>query len=128
MSAKTFKGGLDSVLGGEPEKKSPGRPKNETGKRKVVSTSQAGVKPGETRASFIVSEQGLEMIKALARYQGKPIKAVLASAIQRELKASKADLAEALKQYRKNNNDKQQLDEFFERTMREAEGLTEEDE
>jgi len=78
MSKKNFSGGLDSLLGDS--KKKPGRPKTST--RKVEKTSQEGTKEKETRATFIVNEDSLEKLKAIAYWDRKLIKEVVDEAIQ----------------------------------------------
>ncbi len=78
MSKKDFSGGLSTVLG---EDKAP-----ETTKRGITKTSQIGTKPNETRATFIVNEDILEDLKALAWYERKKIKQVLNEALQGYIK------------------------------------------
>ena len=78
MSKKDFSGGLSTVLG---EDKAP-----ETTKREITKTSQIGTKPNETRATFIINEDTLEDLKALAWYERKTIKQVLNEALQGYIK------------------------------------------
>jgi len=78
MSKKDFSGGLSTVLG---EDKAP-----ETTKRGITKTSQIGTKPNETRATFIVNEDTLKDLKALAWYERKTIKQVLNEALQGYIK------------------------------------------
>ena len=78
MSKKNFSGGLDSLLGDSKAK--PGRPKTST--RKIEKTSQEGTKVNETRATFIVNEDSLEKLKAIAYWDRKLIKEVVDEAIQ----------------------------------------------
>jgi len=78
MSKKDFSGGLSTVLG---EDKAP-----ETTKRGITKTSQIGTKPNETRATFIVNEDTLENLKALAWYERKTIKQVLNEALEGYIK------------------------------------------
>jgi len=85
MSKKTFKGGLDSLLGetskkeSQPKKK-PGRPKTST--REITKSSQEGTKENETRATFIVKEDLLEKLKAIAYWDRKLIKDVVNTALE----------------------------------------------
>jgi len=83
MSKKDFSGGLSTVLG---EDKAPEVTKRETTKRGITKTSQIGTKPNETRATFIVNEDILEDLKALAWYERKTIKQVLNEALQGYIK------------------------------------------
>ncbi len=78
MSKKDFKSGLNILLG---EDKTP-----EPAKREITKTSQIGTKPGETRATFIINEDTLEDLKALAWYERKTIKQVLNEALQGYIK------------------------------------------
>lgn len=93
--AKNFTGGLESLL---KETNTPllqereekiveeevvpklGRPK--TNNRTITSTSQLGIKEGETRATFIVNEDLLEKLKALSYWRRKQIKATLQDALE----------------------------------------------
>jgi len=83
MSKKDFSGGLNILLG---EDKAPETTKRETPKREIIKTSQKGCKPGETRATFIINEDTLENLKALAWYERKTIKQVLNEALQGYIK------------------------------------------
>jgi len=76
MSKKNFSGGLDSLIG---DSKKAGRPKTST--RKIEKTSQEGTKEKETRATFIVNEDSLEKLKAIAYWERKLIKDVVAEAM-----------------------------------------------
>lgn len=79
MSKKKFKGGLDTLLGDQAEKTKRGRPKTST--RKVTKSSQEGTKENETRATFIVNEELLDKIKAIAYWDRKLIKDVVNDAM-----------------------------------------------
>jgi len=83
MRKKDFRGGLDTLLG---EDKAPETTKREITKRGITKTSQIGTKPGETRATFIINEDILENLKALAWYERKTIKQVLNEALQGYIK------------------------------------------
>lgn len=91
--AKSFKGGMDSLLGGNSS--SPrnngaaavaAEPAVQRGRKKtnfkvITKQSQVGTKENETRATFIVNEDQLETVKALAYWERRSIKEVLASAL-----------------------------------------------
>lgn len=79
MSKKDFTGGLNSLLG-ENDKPKRGRPKTST--REITKSSQEGTKEKETRATFIVNEDLLEKLKAIAYWDRKLIKEVVAEALE----------------------------------------------
>ena len=94
MSKKDFKGGFTDLLGdNKPVKKKVGRPKDQT-KRKPDKTSQEGTKNDETRATFIVKEELLDKVKALAYRDRVLIKDVVNTALQ-----------EAVAKYEKKNGE-----------------------
>ena len=72
MSKKNFTGGLNSLLGDQQEATKVGRPITST--REVTKTSQEGTKENETRATFIVNEDLLEKLKAIAYWERLLIK------------------------------------------------------
>ena len=94
MSNKDFKGWLNSLLG---EAKAPeikaketlqgrpkrGRPKQEL--KQITKSSQEGTKVNETRATFIVNEDLLENLKAIAYWERILIKEVVDTALQEYL-------------------------------------------
>ena len=104
MSKKSFKGGIDSLLGGGvPERstvtpeaptaaanptteeipaiiKKRGRP--QTNYRDISKSSQEGCKESETRATFIIPEADLAIIKAIAYWEREQIKDVIKAAIR----------------------------------------------
>jgi hypothetical protein len=94
---KTFKGGLDSLIGGakaQPKKspkaevsapKKPGRPR--TTKKIPYDTTEQGTLPGEKRATFIVKEEQLEKLKAVAYWDRTKIKDVITAALEKYLDA-----------------------------------------
>ena len=98
MSKKNFTGGLNSLLGdnNNEDKKSKsakvGRPKTQF--KKITKTSQEGTKEKETRATFIVNEELLDKLKALAYWDRKLIKEVVDVALQ-----------DAVKKYEKKNGE-----------------------
>jgi hypothetical protein len=104
MSKKNFKGGLSTLLGESKQapqedaikslkerlpKEQPGRPKPgrpTTIHREITKTSQKGVREGETRATFIVNEDLLAKVKALAYWERQTIKDILNKALEDYLK------------------------------------------
>ena len=74
MSKKTFKGGLNTLLGEAPVKKA-GRPKTST--KKINSSSEEGTKEGEIRATFIIKVEEVDKIKAIAFNEGVLIKDII---------------------------------------------------
>jgi hypothetical protein len=80
MSKKTFTGGLSSLLGDQPEKPKVGRPVTQF--KEITKTSQEGTKENETRATFIVNEELLEKLKAIAYWDRLLIKDVINTALQ----------------------------------------------
>lgn len=77
---------LGAVTGGDKKSKRVGRPKDPT-KRQPTKTSQEGTKNTETRATFIVNEDDLEKLKAIARLEGFLIKDVIGEAFSRFITA-----------------------------------------
>lgn len=107
MAKKSFKSGMDGLLGsatvakGKAEKEpvsKRGRPK--TNFKEVSKTSQIGTKAGETRATFIIDEDQLEKIKALAYWERTSIKEILAEAIENFLKEKKGEVSKAVTSYK----------------------------
>jgi hypothetical protein len=90
MSKKNFTGGLSSLLGDQPEQPKKGRPKTST--REITKTSQKGTKEDETRATFILQEELLDKLKAIAYWDRRLIKDVVNTA-----------LLEAVDRYEKKN-------------------------
>ena len=103
MSKKNFSGGLNSLLGEKPAKKKEltletakdfldelseatkdkpkvGRPKTQF--KEITKMSQLGTKEKETRATFIVNEELLEKLKAIAYWDRQLIKDVINTALQ----------------------------------------------
>jgi len=80
MSKKNFTGGLSSLLGEQPETPKRGRPKTST--KEITKTSQEGTKENETRATFIVNEELLDKLKAIAYWDRVLIKEVVATALE----------------------------------------------
>jgi len=87
MSKKSFSGGLNSLLGDKTESKKAtdnkapvGRPKTQF--KEITKSSQEGTKEDETRATFIVNEELLEKVKAVAYWDRVLIKEVLNKALE----------------------------------------------
>lgn len=80
MSKKDFTGGLNSLLGEQPEKAKRGRPVTQT--KEITKSSQQGTKEYETRATFIMNEELLEKLKAIAYWDRVLIKEVINTALQ----------------------------------------------
>ena len=81
MSKKDFTGGLNSLLGDQPEKPKRGRPVTQT--KEITKSSQEGTKEKETRATFIVNEDLLDKLKAIAYWDRVLIKDVVNTAHMR---------------------------------------------
>jgi hypothetical protein len=75
MSKKNFTGGLSSLLGDQPDKPKRGRPVTQI--KEITKTSQEGTKENETRATFIINEDLLEKLKAIAYWDRVLIKDVI---------------------------------------------------
>lgn len=80
MSKKNFTGGLNSLLGDQPETPKRGRPVTQT--KEITKSSQEGTKENETRATFIINEELLEKLKAMAYWDRLLIKDVVNTALQ----------------------------------------------
>ena len=80
MSKKNFTGGLNSPLGDQPEKPKRGRPVTQT--KEITKSSQEGTKENETRATFIINEDLLDKLKAIAYWDRVLIKDVVNTALQ----------------------------------------------
>lgn len=78
MAKKSFSGGLNSLLGEtkQPEQ-STEQVEPKAPKKEITKTSQIGTKEKETRATFIVNEDLLEKLKALAYWDRVLIKDVV---------------------------------------------------
>ena len=87
MSKKNFKGGLSSLLGEtttkskvKPTPNKIGRPQTQF--KEITKSSQEGTKENETRATFIVNEDLLEKLKAVAYWDRVMIKDVINTALE----------------------------------------------
>lgn len=67
------------MLGDQPNRPKVGRPVTNT--RQITKTSQEGTKENETRATFIVNEDLLEKVKAIAYWERIRIKDVVDRAL-----------------------------------------------
>lgn len=76
---------LDQYLKAHPNRKKPGRIKTST--KVPKDTTEEGTLPGEKRATFIVKEEQLEKLKAVAYWERVKIKDVLTSALEKYLEA-----------------------------------------
>lgn len=77
MSKKDFTGEATSLLGGDKPKM--GRPVTQT--KEITKTSQEGTKENETRATFIINEDILDKLKAIAYWDRLLIKEVINEAL-----------------------------------------------
>jgi hypothetical protein len=101
MVAKTFKGGVDSLLGESKEKDYSGkRGRPRVNVREITKTSQSGTKENETRATFIMNEEQLESVKAMAYWDRISIKDALCEAVDDYLIKKKSDLQKAITAYK----------------------------
>lgn len=82
MSQKDFKGGFDSLLGDRPKtvRSKAGRPKTQF--KQITKSSQEGTKEHETRATFIINEELLDKLKAMAYWDRVLIKEVVNTALE----------------------------------------------
>lgn len=81
--AKSFTGGIDSLLGDKPNQQDrPKRGRPVTQNKEVTKTTQLGTLQGETRATFIVKEDLLEKLKFMAYWERTLIKEVVNKAFQ----------------------------------------------
>ena len=80
MTKKDFTGGLSSLMGDRAEKTKRGRPVTQT--KEVTKSSQQGTKENETRATFIINEELLDKLKAIAYWDRLLVKDVLNIALQ----------------------------------------------
>jgi hypothetical protein len=76
MSKKNFTGGLNE----QPDKPKRGRPVTQN--KEITKSSQEGTKENETRATFIINEELLEKLRAIAYWDRVLIKDVVNIALQ----------------------------------------------
>lgn len=81
------KTGVDALIDGgqAAQAKKKGRPANPN-RRQVTRSAQDGVQEGFCRATFLVSEDQLEKIKAVAYWEREAIKDVVFRAFENEIK------------------------------------------
>ena len=83
MVKKSFSGGLNSLLGDtKPVEQAPEVAEPKATKKEITKTSQIGTKEKETRATFIVSEDLLEKLKAVAYWDRVLIKDIVNNAFE----------------------------------------------
>ena len=83
MAKKSFSGGLSSLLGDTNQAEQAAEPKEpKAAKKEITKTSQIGTKEKETRATFIVNEDLLEKMKALAYWDRMLIKDIVNNAFE----------------------------------------------
>ena len=105
MAAKSFKGGLDSILGGESKvAKKRGRPRVNV--HPIEKTSEIGVKEHEIRATFIVDKEKLEKLKALAHYDRSTIKELFDNVVDIFLNSRSKDVKLAIETFKKKKKKK----------------------
>lgn len=100
MAKKEFKGGMESLLSGSVTT-APGRGRPKTNNKVIEKTSELGTKPNETRATFIVNQEKLETLKALAWHERKQHKDLIDEALNLILKNYESKVQEALKGYKR---------------------------
>jgi hypothetical protein len=86
MAKKSFSGGLNSLLGDTPKAEAaPVAAEPKAPKKEITKTSQIGTKEKETRATFIVNEDLLEKMKALAYWDRVLIKDIVNQALEEHI-------------------------------------------
>ena len=101
MSKKDFKGGLDSLLGGEPNT----APNQQQVKRLVRVNKELENIIREIRATFIVDADLNDKLKAIAYFERVNIKDCLNEALKEYIsKYEKKNGLDYLSLYKKNNN------------------------
>ena len=86
MAKKSFSGGLNSLLGEtKPTEQTAEQSEPKAVKKEITKTSQIGTKEKETRATFIVNEDLLEKMKALAYWDRVLIKDIVNTAFEEHI-------------------------------------------
>ncbi|SDY06287.1 hypothetical protein [Flavobacterium degerlachei] len=89
MAKKSFSGGLNSLLGdtkpSEPSEPTAEPKEPKAAKKEITKSSQIGTKAKETRATFIVNEDLLEKLKALAYWDRVLIKDIINQALEEHI-------------------------------------------
>ena len=91
MGKKDFTGGINTLLGEEKTDK-PEVKAQPVKRAEITKTTQEGTYEGEIRATFIIKENKLELLKALAYWERKKIKDLLDESIDSLLKAKDPEL------------------------------------
>jgi hypothetical protein len=106
MSKKDFTGGFNSLLGEGPLQKKETRGRKKIVTREISKSSQEGTKEGETRATFIVREDYLEKLKALAYWERCMLKEEVDKILREFLRG--ANVKPRPEEVRKQERDKEQ--------------------
>lgn len=86
MAKKNFSGGLNSLLGdSQTAETAPVAAESKSLKKEITKSSQIGTKEKETRATFIVNEDLLEKMKALAYWDRVLIKDIINQALEEHI-------------------------------------------
>ena len=85
MAKKNFSGGLNSLLGDSQTAETAPVAEPKSLKKEITKTSQIGTKEKETRATFIVNEDLLEKMKALAYWDRVLIKDIINQALEEHI-------------------------------------------
>lgn len=86
MTKKSFSGGLNSLLGDTKQAEPvPVTAEPKAAKKEITKTSQIGTKEKETRATFIVNEDLLEKLKAVAYWDRVLIKDIINQALEEHI-------------------------------------------
>lgn len=94
MSKKTFTGGFNTLLGDTKRNKpAQDEPKPQPVKRtEITKSTQEGTYKGEIRATFIIKEDKLETLKALAFWERKKIKDLINECIDLYIQSKEKSL------------------------------------
>jgi len=102
MSKKDFTGGINSLLGEERTDKPKVKAPQPVSRKEITKTTQEGTYEGDVRATFIIKENKLELLKALAYWERKKIKDLLDESIDSLLQAKDPELLKkAIEEYNK---------------------------
>ncbi len=91
MSKKDFTGGINSLLGEEKTDK-PEVKAQPVSRTEITKTTQERTYEGDIRATFIIKENKLELLKALAYWERKKIKDLLDESLDSFLQAKDPEL------------------------------------
>ena len=107
MTKKNFSGGINSLLGEDKkeqpeEEKAPEKKAQPVSRKEITKTTQEGTYEGDVRATFIIKENKLELLKALAYWERKKIKDLLDESIDSLLKTKDPEhLKKVIEEYNK---------------------------